>query len=252
MEIYKGTLIIRLDELFADLIIRWMDIIHNDSCERLWQNRSTQMIITEFTTDRKCAKYSIKGQILQYNHILSYSMGIRGRPMKKTYRVPYLQLDGLVFDRHHTRPEFHANGQIMHGLKPFVCELQQQTRLPNTYVHSQQKKSTQNRRIQLAKSFEQPQPAAEKPQRLAVKSKSKLLVTTCITDDDILKQVRVRHGVQHFLPRKPTKPTPKTCCTRKSHHKEYRPTQDQNARCDEKRNTQAASGVMTGKTARWG
>lgn len=181
-----------------------MDIIHNDSCERLWQNRSTQMIITEFTTDRKCAKYSIKGQILQYNHILSYSMGIRGRPMKKTYRVPYLQLDGLVFDRHHTRPEFHANGQIMHGLKPFVCELQQQTRLPNT----------------------------------------------CITDDDILKQVRVRHGVQHFLPRKPTKPTPKTCCTRKSHHKEYRPTQDQNARCDEKRNTQAASGVMTGKTAR--
>mmetsp|Transcript_1403 Transcript_1403/g.2447 ORF Transcript_1403/g.2447 Transcript_1403/m.2447 type:complete len:228 (+) Transcript_1403:759-1442(+) len=48
--------------------------------------------------------------------------------------VPNLQLDGLGVDLHHFRPEFHANGQIVHGLETSVRELQQETALSHAHV----------------------------------------------------------------------------------------------------------------------
>lgn len=48
------------------------------------------------------------------------------------YRVPNLELDGLVVDGDHPGAELDADGEVMDGLEPLVGELQQQARLANT------------------------------------------------------------------------------------------------------------------------
>jgi hypothetical protein len=48
------------------------------------------------------------------------------------YRVPDLQFNLLGVDVDHARPELHPDGEVVHGLEPFVGELQQQARLAYT------------------------------------------------------------------------------------------------------------------------
>jgi hypothetical protein len=49
-----------------------------------------------------------------------------------TYRIPYLKLYLMMIDIDQSGTEFHTDCQVMHWLKSLVCELQQQTTLPNT------------------------------------------------------------------------------------------------------------------------
>ena len=48
------------------------------------------------------------------------------------YRVPNLELDGLVVDGDHAGAELDADGEVMDGLEALVGELQQQARLADT------------------------------------------------------------------------------------------------------------------------
>ena len=43
---------------------------------------------------------------------------------ERTYRVPYLQFNLLIINRHHATPELDADGEIVHALEPFIRELQ--------------------------------------------------------------------------------------------------------------------------------
>mmetsp|Transcript_75743 Transcript_75743/g.201232 ORF Transcript_75743/g.201232 Transcript_75743/m.201232 type:complete len:218 (-) Transcript_75743:4-657(-) len=49
-------------------------------------------------------------------------------------RVPDLELDPLVVDVADAVPEFHADGHVVLGAKPLVCELQEEARLPHTGI----------------------------------------------------------------------------------------------------------------------
>lgn len=51
---------------------------------------------------------------------------LKKKRRRRTDGVPNLELDGATIDGDHASAEFHANGQIMNGLKPLVRELQQQ------------------------------------------------------------------------------------------------------------------------------
>ena len=48
------------------------------------------------------------------------------------YRIPNLQFDLFTINGYHASTEFHTNGEIMHRLKSFVCELKQETGFSNT------------------------------------------------------------------------------------------------------------------------
>ena len=50
------------------------------------------------------------------------------------YRVPYLQLDMLVFNGYGPGPKLHSYRQIMSRLESFVGELEKETGLANTYT----------------------------------------------------------------------------------------------------------------------
>lgn len=41
----------------------------------------------------------------------------------RTYGIPDLELERFVVNRDHPRPEFHADGQVVHGLESLVREL---------------------------------------------------------------------------------------------------------------------------------
>ena len=56
----------------------------------------------------------------------------RIEPCVGTYRVPNLELDGLVVDGDHPGAELDADGEVMDGLEALVGELQQQARLADT------------------------------------------------------------------------------------------------------------------------
>lgn len=49
-----------------------------------------------------------------------------------TYSIPYLQLDWLSINSDHACSKLNANRQVVHGLKPLVCELKQEAGLANT------------------------------------------------------------------------------------------------------------------------
>jgi hypothetical protein len=63
------------------------------------------------------------------------------RNKKKTHCIPNLQLDLFSFDGYHASTEFHTNCQVVNGLEPLVCELQEKTRLSNTFVAESESKS---------------------------------------------------------------------------------------------------------------
>lgn len=48
------------------------------------------------------------------------------------YSVPNLKFNRLAVNGDHTSPKLDSNGEIMHWLKPLVCELQQQTRFSDS------------------------------------------------------------------------------------------------------------------------
>lgn len=44
----------------------------------------------------------------------------------RAHRIPNLQFNLLIPDRHHPRPKLDAYGEIMHVLKPFIGKLEQE------------------------------------------------------------------------------------------------------------------------------
>lgn len=52
----------------------------------------------------------------------------------RAHRIPDLQFNLLIPDRHHPRPELDAYGEIMHVLKPFIGKLEQETRFTDACV----------------------------------------------------------------------------------------------------------------------
>jgi hypothetical protein len=51
-----------------------------------------------------------------------------------THRIPDLQFNLLIPDRHHPRPELDAYGEIVDVLKPFIGKLKQETRFTDACV----------------------------------------------------------------------------------------------------------------------
>ena len=49
-----------------------------------------------------------------------------------TYRVPDLKFNLESINWNHAGAKLNPDGQIVHGLKPLVCELEQKTRLAHT------------------------------------------------------------------------------------------------------------------------
>lgn len=52
----------------------------------------------------------------------------------RAHRIPDLQFNLLIPDRHHPRPELDAYGEVMHVLKPFIGKLEQETRFTDACV----------------------------------------------------------------------------------------------------------------------
>lgn len=55
------------------------------------------------------------------------------------YRIPNLELHGVAVDGDHAGTKLYADGEVMHWLKPLVCELQQQARLPHSFIFTPNK-----------------------------------------------------------------------------------------------------------------
>jgi len=52
----------------------------------------------------------------------------------RAHRIPDLQFNLLISDRHHPRSELDAYCEIMHVLKPFIGKLEQETRFTDACV----------------------------------------------------------------------------------------------------------------------
>lgn len=105
-------------------------------------------------------------------------LGLKKKQKRKEkdgiYSVPNLKLDRTTVDGDHASSELDTNGEIMHGLESLVSELQEQTRFPYTCItpnyYSPTKKERQKKTCLMTK------------------------YETCVSDDDVLEEVVVRHG----------------------------------------------------------
>lgn len=104
----------------------------------------------------------------------------------RAHRIPDLQFNLLIPDRHHPRPELDAYGEIMHVLKPFIGKLEQETRFTDACV-------TERIRIGLSVSRFS---LSVRASSVRVRARARFFGTaerTRVADDDVFEQVRVRH-----------------------------------------------------------
>jgi len=93
------------------------------------------------------------------------------------YRIPDLQLDGLIIQLYGPRAEFHPDGHVVHVLKPFVGKLEQEAALTwakNTVIYSAK-------------------------HRYARAGEGDGLTDTSVSDNDILEQIGVTHEIEQSL-----------------------------------------------------